>query len=135
MDFVESLTKQINADVQPEPKLIMGYLQAKDSLVIYSIPGGRVIEEFYDGVKTQQLNYEIAMKTKSSKSASDTLWDLQTYIEDVEYIPSENNSFEFEDIVITNTPYINSFDEQAYFVFQLDIQATLTIYKEKGSIK
>lgn len=131
IDFLERLTEKINLELNLPLRLTMGYLQAEDSLVIYSLPGGRTIEEYFDGTKTKQLNYEIAMKHRSSQMIEATLWELQSFIDDITDVPSEH--YQFNGMEITNVPFINQFDEQNYFVFLLNIQTELTIF-EKGEI-
>lgn len=128
MDFIERLTEKINTLELPN-HLVKGYLDANESLVIYPIPGGRTIREYMNGDEDKRLNYEIAYKSKSQEKLSGTLWELQTFVDELEELESENDSFQFNDIAVTNTPYINSFDDQGWYVFLLDIQAEITIFK------
>ena len=129
MDFVERLTDRINAIPNLPTTCRMGYLGAEESLVIYPMPGSRVVTEFMDGVTEQQLNFEIAMKSKMQSKVHATLWLIQTELEKLKTLESQNGSFEFEELLITNKPFINQIDEQGWFVFLLDIQAKITVFK------
>lgn len=131
MDFVERLTENINSIPNLPETCRMGYLGAEESLVIYPMPGSRTITEFMDGTKEQQLNFEIAMKSKLQSKLHSTLWLIQTELEALDSLESQDGSFGFEELLITNKPFINQIDEQGWFVFLLDIQAKITVFKEE----
>ncbi|MCT1904117.1 minor capsid protein [Oceanobacillus sojae] len=133
MDFLERLTDAVNSidglPIRCEP----GYLKTDESFVVYPIPGSRVTQEFHDGTKDQQLNYEFAMKSKIPGNIHNTLWVVQNALEEIENIESNNGSFKFDELIITNKPFINQSDSQGWFVFLLDIQAKITTFKNKES--
>ncbi|ASV67575.1 phage tail terminator protein [Cytobacillus kochii] len=131
MDFIERLTDRINLIPNLPLNCKKGYLGVEESLVIYPLPGSQVIRKFMDGVSDQQLNYEIAMKSKSQSKIHQSLWLVQDELERLKELVSNNNSFEFEDLSITNKPFINQLDDQGWFVFLLDIQATVTVFNTK----
>lgn len=131
MDFLEQLTKRINVIPGLPVNLRMGYLDIDESFAIYPIPGGRVVNQFYDGTTDQQLNYELTMKSKSQQKVHDTLWSVQNELEVLSQLESEDGSFEFNDLAITNKPFVDQLDEQGWFVFSLNIQANITIYKKE----
>lgn len=128
MDFQNSLRDQINATVElPDGmRLRNGFLSANESLVLYPLPGSRVIEEYMDEMKDEALNYEIAMKSKDSEKVADVLWRVQDYLSQVSDVVSSDNSFQFLEIVISSKPYGNEADEQQYFTMLLDFQANIT---------
>lgn len=107
----------------------MGYLDSGESFVIYPLPGSQVIQEYMDGTTDQQLNYEIAMQSKFQSKIHDTLWLVQNELEKLAELESHNNSFEFDKLTITNKPFINQIDDQGWFVFLVDIQAKITVFK------
>ena len=129
MDFMECLTKRINEIADIPIKCKMGYLGTGESLVVYPLPGSKITKEYMDGVTEQALNYEIAMKSKSQSNVNSTLWLIQNELEDLKELTSKNGSFEFDNLAITNKPYINALDEQGWFVFLLDVQASITVLK------
>ncbi|MCM3618750.1 minor capsid protein [Sutcliffiella horikoshii] len=130
MDFMERLRDKINAIPQLPIDCKLGYLGAGESLVVYPLPGSRVVQEYMNGTKDWQLNYEIAMKSKQQSEINQTLWSIQTELESLTELFSHNKSFQFESIVVTNKPFINQINDQGWYVFLLDIQATITIFKE-----
>lgn len=129
MDFIDRIKESINFIDGLPIKIRKGYLSADESLVIYPLPGGQVITEFYDGIKDQQLNYEIAMKSKDGDKIEKVLWLISDYLEQIEELKSQNETFEFNNLTITSKPFINDADEQGWFVFLLDFQVKLTTYK------
>jgi hypothetical protein len=131
MDFIERLTERVNAIENLPIQARMGYLGADESLVIYPLPGSRVVSEFMDGTTDQQLNYEIAMKSQLQSKIHATLWAIQNELEHLSELTSNDGSFEFENLIITNKPFINQLDDQGWFVFLLDVQANITVFKEE----
>lgn len=130
MDFLERLVDKVNEinglPIECEP----GYLKESESFVVYPIPGSRVVNEYYNGVKDQQINYEFAMKSKVAGRIHSTLWNVQTALEQIDHIASNDDSFEFDELIITNKPYINQADD-VWFVFLLDVQAKITTFKKE----
>ncbi|WP_420726528.1 minor capsid protein [Enterococcus faecalis] len=129
MDFLDCLNEKINQISNLPLNIRKGYLSALESLVIYPLPGGKVETEYYDGIKDELLNYEIAMKSKDGGKIEHTLWLLSDILENIEELPSKDSSFEYNNLTITNRPFINEADEQSWFVFLLDFQAKLTTFK------
>ena len=131
MDFTERLTERVNQIPNLPTLCRMGYLGAEESLVVFPLPGSRVVTRFMDGTSEQQLNYEFAMKSKSQSKIHATLWMVQNELEGLQELKSQDGSFEFEDLVITDKPFINQADEQGWFVFLLDVKANITVFKEE----
>lgn len=128
MDFMERLCDKINTSPGLPIPCKLGYLGVGESFVLYPLPGSRVTQEYMDGTTDQQLNYEIAFKSKSQNKINDTLWSVQTELEKTKKIISGNGSFEFDELIITNKPFINQIDEQGWFVFLLNVQAKITVF-------
>ncbi len=115
MDFLERLTDRVNLIPNLPKNCEMGYLDVGESFVVYPLPGSRVIREYMDGVKEQQLNFEFAMRSQSQATINQTLWLVQNELENLNDIASGNESFEFIDLIITNKPYINQADDRGFF--------------------
>lgn len=131
MDFMERLCDEINEMSGLPVTCKLGYLGTEESLVLYPLPGSRVVMGYMDGTSDQQLNFEIAMKSKLQSKINPTLWTIQNELEKLSELVSSDGSFRFEELIITNKPFINQIDEQGWFVFLLDIQANITILKEE----
>lgn len=130
MDFIERLAERVNQIPQLPVTCRIGYYDTTESLAVYPLPGSRVIRTYFDGMKDQNLNYEFAMKSKSQMKIGETLWKIQNELEKLEELTSNDNSFEFDEIIITGKPFISEADEQGWFVFLLSIQAQITTLKE-----
>ena len=133
MDFMERLCEMVNEIPNLPIPCRMGYLGAEESFVVFPLPGSRVTTRFMDGTSEQALNFEFAMKSKQQSKIHVTLWMVQNELEALSEgdLVSQDNSFEFEDLVITNKPFINQADEQGWFVFLLDVKANITVFKEE----
>lgn len=129
MDFIERLAERVNEIPDMPINCRIGYLDTSESFVVYPLPGSRTVTEYMDGTKDQQLNFEFAMKSKSQSKIHATLWLVQNVLDDLEVIESQDNSFEFNNLIITNKPFINNADDQGFFTFLLDVQAQITILK------
>lgn len=129
MDFIERLTEYVNTLNTPVP-LSIGYLLATESFVVYPMPGSQITQTYMDGTTDQNLNFEFAMKSKSQKKLHDTLWQVQNALEQLKELESNDNSFEFRQILVTDKPFIGQIDEQGWFVFLLNIRAEITVFKK-----
>lgn len=132
MDFMQRLTERVNQIPNLPIMLRMGYLGTGESFVVYPLPGSRVVSEYMDGTSDQQLNYEFAMKSTEQSKIHPTLWLVQNELEALKELNSQDGSFDFENLIITNKPYINQLDDQGWFVFLLDVQANITVFKEES---
>ena len=130
MDFIERLTERVNQIPGTPIQCKMGYLGTDESFVVYPLPGSRTVTEYMDGTTDQHLNFEFAMKSKLQSKIHQTLWLVQNELEALKVLDSQDDSFEFDELIITNKPFINQIDEQGWFVFLLDIQAKITVFKE-----
>jgi len=127
---MDRLADKIDAIPNIPLRIDFGYLGSSESLVMHPLPGSRIIDEYMDGTKDVQMNYAIAMKSKNQQKVHNTLWLIQNQLEMLHELESQDNSFEFDSLTITSKPFIQEADEQGWFVFLLDFQAKLTIFKE-----
>lgn len=130
MDFIESLVLNVNSINDLPIACQLGYLKPRESFCLYSLPGGKVSREYYDGAKDQVLNYEFAMKSKDQEKINSTLWLVQNHLEELSELKSSDDSFDFDEVVITNKPFINQLDDTDYYIFALTIQASITTKKK-----
>lgn len=127
MDLIEKLAQHINAIPNLNARMRIGYLNpVPEDFCIFPLAGSRVVREFMDGTKEQELNFEIAMKSSNLQKLNNTLWFVQSELEKLETLASDNNSFMFEWVRITNKPFINQLDEKGISIFLLDIQVKIT---------
>lgn len=128
MDFLDRLNDSINSISNLPVKIKKGYLSEKESLAIYSLPGGRVTQRFYDGSKEETLNYEIGMKSEDGSKVETTLREISDFIENLAELKSKDGSFSFMNISIASKPFIGPTETQDWFVFLLEIQAKIITY-------
>lgn len=132
MDLISNFTDHINDNLNMPMPLKMGYLSEGESFVVYPTPGSRVVREFYDGTKERELNYDLAMQSKDQQALQAALWIAQSDLENLAELPSKNGSYDFDEIIIGDKPFINQIDDQGWFVFMLRITIKVTTYKKES---
>lgn len=130
MDLLERVNDTINNIDGIPVRSFLGYLGARESLVIYPLAGSNVTRTFMTGDTEEEHHYEIAMKSQSEEKISVTLWKVTRALQQIEDIKSNSGAFEFEDLTIDNMPFINEADDSGWYVFLLDITVGITKYSE-----
>lgn len=126
MDLINRLKETINEQTNIPTELKIGYLDANESLVIYSLAGSSVTQEYMDGAKDINVNYEVAMKSKDGALAEQALWKISETLDTLKEVKSKDESYIFNKLRVTSKPFINYFDEQGWFVFLLDFTVSIT---------
>lgn len=129
MDLIERLKEKVNKQTDLPIDLQIGYLDSDESLVIYSLAGSTVTQEYMDGAKDINVNYEVAMKSKDGSLAERTLWEISETLDKLKEVESKDNSFIFNRLRVTSKPFVNYFDEQGWFVFLLNFTTSITTYE------
>lgn len=127
-NFQEVLLKHINSFDRLPLKARLDYFnEDEDDLVINAIPGGTIDKEFMDGTREVSLPFELAVKSRTNKKASDIIWFLNGELSafDID-LPSTDNSYTFLSLSV-DKPGINGRDEQGFFVYTLQLTAKLEI--------
>lgn len=99
-----------------------------NSLAIVTLPGGTVTRSYMDGVKDKALPYEIRGKTKDPEEVEKELTRIAKYLGDLEQLKSNNGSFEFMDIRVSDEPFFEGADDEAYFHFSIGFTANITVF-------
>lgn len=101
-----------------------------DDLVVNAIPGGRIDKEYMDGTREVSLPFEIAVRSKTNRTANDLIWLLNGKLSEFDLdLPSTDNSYTFLSLSV-DKPGVNGRDEQGYFIYTLQLTAQLEIKKE-----
>ena len=105
----------------------LDYLNEGEDLVIYALPGGKVEDEDMAGTQILSLPYEIAIKSKDQQKVNATLWKINTELSKIGLeLPSLNNSYTFLSLKV-ETPSLNDVNDQDYYIYLLDLQATIEV--------
>ena len=76
------------------------------------------------------LPFEIAIKSKDQSLTNATLWLINTSLSQLDLdLPSLNQSYEFLGLEVAK-PFLNDLDEQGFYIYQLDITASLEIERK-----
>ena len=127
LDFVTQFNKYINT-LGLYAKSVIGVLAANESISVMSTPGGPQ-QLFYDGSRDKDFQVQITTKSKEQANCINALNYIFLTLENLEQLPSTNNSYEFYGIDIASLPSFVTQDDQGYFIWQLSISAKLNIKK------
>ena len=109
----------------------LDYLSDSDDLVIYSTPGGRVVEAFMDGTKELSLPFEIALKSRDQETGNAIMWMINEALSQHDLDLSGNTEkYRFIDLTLSK-PHLEGKDEQGYYLWLLTIETKLETGDEK----
>lgn len=105
----------------------LDYLNEGEDLVIYALPGGKVEDEDMAGTQILSLPFEIAIKSKDQQKVNAILWKINTELSKIGLeLPSLNNSYTFLSLKV-ETPSLNDVNDQDYYIYLLDLEATIEV--------
>lgn len=105
----------------------IGLLGASESLSIMAMPGGAETV-FFDGTRDKNYQVQVSAKSKNQMNCFNALTQIYQTLENLEKLPSNNGSYDFQEITTQSLPSILEQDEQGYWVYVLSINAKITIY-------
>lgn len=127
LDFMDRLNDKINS-LGLYAKSTIGLLGEDESLSIMAMPGGPETI-YFDGTRDKDYQIQVNAKSKNQLHCFDALTTIYQTLENLEELPSQNNSYEFNKIETKSLPSILGQDEQGYFIYVLSISAKITIYQ------
>lgn len=74
-DFSEVLRDFINT-LNLSLTCRLDYLSEKEDLVLYPLPGGKILKEYMNGKQDISLVFEVAIKTTNHQKTSSILWAI-----------------------------------------------------------
>lgn len=127
LDFMVILNRKINSLPLFSISTI-GLLRATESISIMAMPGG-VEKKYMDGMRDKAYQIQVNAKSKNQESCMNSLTLVYQSLENLVDLPSDNGSYEFNDIQTMSLPSLVMQDEQGYYIFALSISAEITIYE------
>jgi len=127
VDLLERLAEKVNEIKELPIQCKIGFLTQKDSLCVYSLPGGRTIEQDWAGNKEREGLYEIGIRTNQQELADQTLWLIANHIDAIQSthsLVSKDKSFLLETIELTGTPFVSEQDIEGCSTYLLNIKIT-----------
>ncbi|MDN6108346.1 MAG: minor capsid protein, partial [Lactococcus sp.] len=110
MDLYERLYDAI-VDAELPFKTMLGFLpEQKDIVCLYPLPGSQTVEQYFDGTKEREMLYEIGFRTNDQQKANEVLWKITEYLDTFAKIESENDSFSFNSLEVSEMPFISEMD-------------------------
>ncbi|ELB51520.1 hypothetical protein OKI_03837 [Enterococcus faecium EnGen0038] len=73
--------------------------------------------------------YEVGFNTKDQEKANQTLWLISNHLDELSTLKSEDESFVFLGIEISETPFVSEQDTQGNSTYLLGIKITIHQFK------
>lgn len=127
MDFIDRLQEVASKIDVP---VIIQAIDQEESIRLAPLPGGRTVKSYMNGDKVKELPFEFRFKTKNF-SGDRVIYQLSEILENVESIPSEDGSYQFMALTISNEPFLLGQDDKKFFYYRLVVQAKL-YFKNKS---
>lgn len=125
-DFSEVLRDFINT-LNLSLTCRLDYLSEKEDLVLYPLPGGKILKEYMDGKQDISLVFEVAIKTLDHQRTSSILWSINHALANFDLeLPSKNNSYQFRGLEVSQ-PFLNDRDDQGFYIYMLDVTAEIEV--------
>ena len=125
-DFSEALRDFINT-LNLSLTCRLDYLSEKEDLVLYPLPGGKILKEYMDGKQDISLVFEVAIKTLDHQRTSSILWTINHALANFDLeLPSKNNSYQFRGLEVSQ-PFLNDRDDQGFYIYMLDVTAEIEV--------
>lgn len=125
-DFSEVLRDFINT-LNLSLTCRLDYLSEKEDLVLYPLPGGKILNEYMDGKQDISLVFEVAIKTLDHQRTSSILWTINHALANFDLeLPSKNNSYQFRGLEVSQ-PFLNDRDDQGFYIYMLDVTAEIEV--------
>lgn len=125
-DFSEVLRDFINT-LNLSLTCRLDYLAEKEGLVLYPLPGGKILKEYMDGKQDISLVFEVAIKTLDHQRTSSILWTINHALANFDLeLPSKNNSYQFRGLEVSQ-PFLNDRDDQGFYIYMLDVTAEIEV--------
>ena len=94
------------------------------------LPGSKVIECDYDGNKTEQFNFEIAMRSDDESLINENLFLIAELLGSTDFsVTSSDGSFVFNKLQLTSFPHVISIDVSGVAAYVLDFQVIVDTFK------
>lgn len=127
LDFMIQLNNKINSLGLYAPCSI-GLLDDGESISIMAMPGGDEVV-YFDGIRDKNYQVQINAKSKNQLNCINALTHIYRTLENLDDLPSENGSYEFQKITTQSLPSLLEQDEQGFFIYVMSISARITIYE------
>lgn len=123
-DFINCFVDELNSLTLPLA-VSVGILSKNESIAVSILPGGKTVQTYYDGTKEKVVNIQVSIKMKNQPIAYNTLQSISEHVENLESLESQNNSFEFIQIINSSEPFHRTQDESGNWILLFNTQAQI----------
>lgn len=131
MDYEERLIDAVEKIAKNYP-IFADINGTSSSISVATLPASTTIRKYYDGIVDKQYINELTVKAQASdrKLATKELAAVGAELAELKDIPSNNGSYDFGGIAVTNEMFFSEATTDGWIYFKLQIRSLLTIYKE-----
>lgn len=131
MDLQERLADYIDS-LKVGIELYNEFNSEENSISLYSIVGGRTIQEYMDGSKNKDLNYELQVKVRLDDRdlGFNALSKICNKLENLKELNSLDNSFKFKHIRVSSDPYFMEAGTDNYIYYRFTFTVNLIVEGE-----
>lgn len=132
MDLQERLADYIDS-LKVGIELYNEFNSEENSISLYSIVGGRTIQEYMDGSKNKDLNFELQVKVRLDDRdlGFNALSKICHKLENLEELESLDDSFQFKHIKVSSDPYFMDAGVDNYIYYRFTFIVNVIIKGEK----
>lgn len=128
LDFLQRLQETIKQVEPTGMQIYVGMLPESGGISIMPLAGGDETV-FFDGSRDKDYNIAIMMKHRYDGNCWEYLNALYQFIERLDDIPSNNDSYDYNGAITSNLPSKVGQDSKMMNIWELDFTFKLNIYK------
>jgi|LSQX01.2.fsa_nt_gb hypothetical protein len=130
MDYEDRLMEKIE-EVASKYPIFTDVVSEDSSISVATLPASTVVRQYYNGISDKEYIHELTAKAKASERAQATkeLAAIGVKLEQLADIPSNNQSYDFGGITVTNELFFSEATTDGWIYFRLQIKTLLTVYE------
>lgn len=127
LDFIWRINDHINT-LNLFAVSYVGNLDVDSNIGVLAVPGG-ISQTYYDGTRDQDYNIQVSVKSDKQQECVEALNAVMDDFITLNVLNSNNNSFDFNRIVVENPPSFVTQLETGEFIYELQCTAKITIFR------
>ena len=127
LDLIPRLNSYINS-LNLGLRSTIGILDTGNSMAIAPLPANNDTV-YMDGSRDREQNIQVLVKHSNGGAVFEMMNKLERELSKLKELPSNNDTYTFNEIYTVSTPNLVGADETGKFIYDLTIVASIHIYK------
>ena len=130
MDYEDRLLEEVESIAEAYP-IFADINSEGGSIAVATLPASTVVREYYNGITDKEYIHELTVKARASERevATKELAAVGVKLEQLADIPSQNGSYDFGGVTVTNEMFFSEATTDGWIYFKLQIKTLLTVYE------